>query len=97
MPPASGLCRVDVIGGQAVEFGCAGGRDGPEIGPDVPVEVLPDEHQLVAERLDALARRLVLVHAGEPEVAQRPPQVVPRFRVRGLGVETVQRVEHACG
>ena len=81
-PLGVGLVPCDEVGGQAVELGGAGRRHRPEIGPDVAIEVLADEHELVAQRLDALARRLVLVDAGQPEVAQRPRAGSTAFRRR---------------
>jgi hypothetical protein len=57
---------------------------------------LSDEHQLVAQLLNAFARRLVFVDAGEPEVAQGALHVVLRFRIRAADVEAVDGVVDAA-
>ena len=79
----------DEVGGQAVELGRALRGDRPQIRPDVAVEVLADDDELVAQLLDARAGRVVFVDAGEAEVAQRALDVVLRFRVGPADVERV--------
>ena len=64
--------------------------DLPRVIPDVAIEVLRDEHQLLAHRGDPLAHGIVLVHARQPEVAERLRDEVLR---RGGGFGNINRLE----
>ncbi len=87
---------LDVVRGEAVELGGRCHFDAAHVVADVPVELLADQHQLIAQRLDPLPCRGVLVHAREAEVPQDPADVVPGGRIGASHLHGLDRVEHAA-
>jgi hypothetical protein len=83
LPSVARLVTVDEVLRQPVQLGHRALHRALVLA-DVAAELLADEHQLFLELLELLARGVVLVHAGEPEVAQRLLDVV-----LGLGVGEV--------
>ena len=86
----------DVVGREALELRRAFRHDCPKVGPNVPIELLSDDDELVAQGLDALTGRLVLVDAGQPEVAKGALDVVPRLGIGVMEVDGGQRVVHTA-
>ena len=80
LPFARGRVRAHEVVGQAVEVRRIE-LERADVRGDVRVELLAELDQLLAQRLHAGARGVVLVDAGAPEVAQRLLDVVLRRRV----------------
>ncbi len=83
----------DIVARQTFELPRVG-LDGSQIGTDVSIECLPQLGQLITKRLNPLPRGLVLVDAGQFEVAQQPLDVVLGLKVGGADIEGVDGVEH---
>jgi hypothetical protein len=69
LPLGVGRVRLPEVRGEAGQLGGSEGHLLPAVA-DVPVELLPDGHQRVAQRPNLCAGGVVPVHAGAPELAQ---------------------------
>ena len=61
---------------------------------DIAAELERQPRRLLVQRLQAVARRLVLVHAGQPIAQQRALHVMLRRRARAVQLDRRQRVIH---
>ena len=86
------LMPRDVVAGQALEVRRIG-LDAAPVLADVAVEGLADFDQLVAQRLNTFARRLVPVDAGQAEVAKQPLHVIRGLGIGGRHVKRLDGIE----